>query len=46
MLFIVRKQDPSVTASKLLKLEIIAGETAEMPIIWITAQVLLYMWGV
>ena len=46
LLSIARKQDPSVTASKLLKLEIIAGETAEMPIIWITAQVLLYMWGV
>ena len=46
LLSIVRKKDQTVTASKLLKLEIVSEEPAEMPIVWISAQTLLYMWGV
>ena len=42
----MRKKDQSVTATKLLKLEIVSEEQAEMPIVWISAQTLLYMWGV
>ena len=42
----MRKKDQSVTATKLLKLKIVSEEQAEMPIVWITAQTLPYMWGV
>ena len=29
----------------LLRLEFEAGEATEMPIVWVTAQTLLYIWG-
>ena len=38
--------DPSVTPSKLLRLEFEAEPSLEMPLVWITAQTLLYMWAV
>ena len=46
LLSIVRHHDQSVTASKLLKLNFTCAASAEMPLVWITAQTLLYMWGV
>ena len=46
LLSLVRQHDPSVTASKLIKLEFQSDEPTEMPIVWITAQTLLYLWKV
>ena len=46
LLSIIRHHDQSVTASKLLKLSFTCSDSAEMPLVWITAQTLLYMWGV
>ena len=46
MLSLVRQHDPSVTGAKLLRLEFASEDSNEMPIVWITAQTLLYMWGV
>ena len=46
LLSIIRHHDQSVTASKLLKLSFSCSDSAEMPLVWITAQTLLYMWGV
>ena len=40
------KQDPSVSAAGLLKLEFQVEESREMPVVWLIAQTLLYMWGV
>ena len=40
------KQDPSVSAASLLKLEFQVEESREMPVVWLIAQTLLYMWGV
>ena len=42
----IRPYDPAVTPEKLLRLEFEATEDMEMPIVWFTAQVLLYSWGV
>ena len=38
--------DTLVTPSKLLRLEFEAESDLEMPLVWIRAQSLLYMWGV
>ena len=38
--------DPLVTPSKLLRLEFETETAMEMPLVWVTAQSLLYMWGV
>ena len=46
LLTLVRQHDPTVTADKLLKLEFICEDTMEMPLVWITAHSLFYMWGV
>ena len=46
LLAIVRHHDPTVSIDKLLKLEFLCEESAEMPLVWIAAQTLLYMWGV
>ena len=40
------KQDPSVSAAGLLKLEFQVEESREMQVVWLLAQTLLYMWGV
>ena len=40
------KQDPGVSAAGLLKLEFQVEESREMPVVWLIAQTLLYMWGV
>ena len=40
------KQDPSESAAGLLKLEFQVEESREMPVVWLIAQTLLYMWGV
>jgi hypothetical protein len=42
----IRLHDPAVTPAGLLRLEFTAEEANEMPIVWVTAQTLLYMWGV
>ena len=46
LLSLIRQHDPSVSASKLLKLDFTCSDSAEMPLVWITAQTLLYIWGV
>ena len=46
LLSLVRHHDPSVSVDKLLKLEFLCEQSAEMPIVWLLAQTLLYMWGV
>ena len=46
LLSLIRRHDPTVSASKLLRLEFSCSDSAEMPLVWITAQTLLYMWGV
>jgi hypothetical protein len=38
--------DPSVTPNKVLRLEFECETSMEMPLVWITAQTLFYMWGV
>ena len=40
------KQDSGVSAAGLLKLEFQVEESREMPVVWLIAQTLLYMWGV
>ena len=44
LLRLVGHHDPSVTAGKLIKLEFQSDEPSEMPIVWITARTLLYLW--
>ena len=46
LLSCIRHHDQSVTAPKLLKLGFMCEDSAEMPLVWIVAQSLLYMWGV
>ena len=46
LLSVIRHHDQSVTASKLIKLDFKCSDSAEMPLVWIVAQCLLYMWGV
>ena len=46
MLTLTRQHDSSLTPEKLLRLEFSSEQAAEMPIIWIVAQTLLYLWGV
>ena len=46
LLSLIRQHDPSISASKLLKLDFTCSDSAEMPLVWITAQTLLYIWGV
>ena len=38
--------DPDISPSKLLRLEFEAEPAMEMPLVWVTAHTLLYMWGV
>ena len=40
------KQDTTVSAAGLLKLEFKVEESIEMPVVWLLAQTLLFMWGV
>ena len=42
----IRPYDPAATPAKLLRPEFEATEDMEMPIVWFTAQTLLYIWGV
>ena len=44
LLAMLRLQDPSVTAAGLLKLELEVDDTLEMPMVWLAAQALSYMW--
>ena len=46
LLTLTRQHDSSLTPEKLLRLEFSSEQAAEMPIIWIVAQTLLYLWGV
>ena len=46
LLFLVRLHDPSATAAKLVRLEFYSEDSSEMPIMWILAHTLLYMWDV
>ena len=45
LLAAIRVYDPAVTPAGLLRLEFAADESTEMPIVWVTAQTLLYSWG-
>ena len=42
----VRQHDSSITAEKLLRLEFECEDSVEMPLVWILAQTMLYMWGI
>jgi hypothetical protein len=46
LLSLIKKHDSTITAARLLRLEFSSDTSTEMPIIWIIAQTLLYMWGV
>ena len=46
LLSLVRQHDPTATAQKLVRLEFNSEESFEMPIVWILAHTLLYLWGV
>ena len=46
LLSAVRLYVPDITPSALLRLEFPEQGDMEMPIVWISAQTLLYMWGV
>ena len=45
LLLMFQYQDLNSSPSNLLRLEFNADESKEMPLIWILAQTLLYMWG-
>ena len=44
LLAAVRQHDPSVTAAGLLRLEFQDDGDKEMPLVWVAAQTLLYLW--
>ena len=46
LLAAIQVYDPSATPAGLLRLVFEADEDTEMPIVWVTAQTLLYIWGV
>ena len=46
MVNMVKQHDPNVTEEKILRLEFECEDAFEMPMVWILAQSLLYMWGV
>ena len=46
LLSLIRSHDASVTAAGLLRLEFQCDDNIEMPLVWITAQTLLHLWGV
>jgi hypothetical protein len=46
LLITIAHFDSSVTPDKLLRLEFQADGSQEMPLVWITAQTLLYLWTV
>ena len=45
LLLIFQYQDINSSPSNLLRLEFNVDESKEMPLIWILAQTLMYMWG-
>ena len=46
LLAMLRQQDPSLSAAGLLRLEMNVDESLEMPIVWLAAQALTYMWKI
>ena len=46
LLNIFKLYDPTVSPASLLRLEFAAEESMEMPLVWLAAHTLLYMWGV
>ena len=46
LLNIFKVYDPSVSPASLLRLEFVAEEAMEMPLVWLAAQTLLHMWSV
>ena len=46
VLTMFQAHDPNTSAPKLLRLEFQVDEPKEMPLVWILAHTLLYMWGV
>ena len=46
LLSLVRHHDNTVSPAKLIKLMFAAEVSAEMPLVWIIAQTLLYVWGI
>ena len=43
---IFKLYDPTISPASLLRLEFAAEESDEMPLVWLAAHTLLYMWGV
>ena len=46
LLTLVRQIDPGVTPAGLLRLEFQSEESQEMPLVWIVAHNLLYIWEI
>ena len=46
LLSLIRLHDQNVTPEGLLRLEFQCDDSMEMPLVWITAQTLLQLWGV
>ena len=46
LLTAVALHDPLVTPNKLLRLEFECEQSVEMPLVWMTSQVLLYIWKI
>ena len=46
LLTAIALHDPLVTPNKLLRLEFECENSLEMPLVWMTTQVLLYIWKI
>ena len=46
LLEVIKQHDTTVSACKLTRLEFACEPSLEMPLVWITAQTLHYLWGV
>ena len=46
LISLISNHDPLITPSKLLILDFEAEANVEMALVWVTAQTLLYMWGI
>ena len=46
ILSIIKSRDPTITPSKLLKLQFQCEDSEEMPLVWLTAQTLNYIWRI
>ena len=46
ILSVIKSRDPTITPSKLLKLQFQCEDSEEMPLVWLTAQTLNYIWRI